>query len=143
MRAQGEDLRKCLRRLEADGAAAMALPATAARGSLRGRPGRPSPSPPIRPRLSPSRARDGIEPAAVDLVGGPPVAGEDPCTAAATAGEATAGALSLGTLLLHLGCGHSLRETVVRARQAHLADLSDVALLKRLKKIQGLVQHGD
>ena len=41
----------------ADGAAAMALPATAARGSLRGRPGRPSPSPPIRPRLSPSRAR--------------------------------------------------------------------------------------
>ena len=44
----------------ADGAAAMALPATAARGSLRWRPGRPgrrSPPPPIRPRLSPSRAR--------------------------------------------------------------------------------------
>ena len=40
----------------------------------------------------------------------------------------------LRTLLLHLGCGHSLRETVVRARQAQLADLSDVALLKRLKK---------
>ncbi len=40
----------------------------------------------------------------------------------------------LRTLLLHLGCGHSLRETVVRARQARLADLSDVALLKRLKK---------
>ena len=40
-------------------------------------------------------------------------------------------------LLLHLGCGHSLRETVVRARQAHLADLSDVALLKRLKKSKG------
>ena len=39
----------------------------------------------------------------------------------------------LRTLLLHLGCGHSLRETVVRARQAYLADLSDVALLKRLK----------
>ena len=35
----------------------MALPATAARGSLRGRPGRPSSSPPIRPRLSPRRAR--------------------------------------------------------------------------------------
>ena len=43
----------------------------------------------------------------------------------------------LRTLLLHLGCGHSLRETVVRARQAHLADLSDVALLKRLKKSKG------
>lgn len=40
----------------------------------------------------------------------------------------------LRTLLLHLGCGHSLRETVVRAREAHLADLSDVALLKRMKK---------
>ena len=42
--------------------------------------------------------------------------------------------LLLRTLLIHLGCGHSLRETVVRARQAHLADLSDVALLKRLRK---------
>ena len=40
----------------------------------------------------------------------------------------------LRTLLLHLGCGHSLRETVVRARRADLADLSDVALLKRLRK---------
>ena len=27
----------------------------------------------------------------------------------------------LRTLLLHLACGHSLRETVVRARQAKLA----------------------
>ena len=43
----------------------------------------------------------------------------------------------LRTLLLHLVCGHSLRETVVRARQARLADLSDVALLKRLKKSKG------
>ncbi len=40
----------------------------------------------------------------------------------------------LRTLLIHLGCGYSLRETVVRARQADLADLSDVALLKRLRK---------
>jgi hypothetical protein len=40
----------------------------------------------------------------------------------------------LRTLLIHLGCGHSLRETAVRARQASLADLSDVALLKRLRK---------
>ena len=33
----------------------------------------------------------------------------------------------LRVLLMHLGCGHSLRETVARARQAGLADLSDVA----------------
>ena len=38
------------------------------------------------------------------------------------------------TLLLHLGCGFSMRETVVRARQSRLAELSDVALLKRLRK---------
>jgi hypothetical protein len=40
----------------------------------------------------------------------------------------------LRTLLIHLGCGYSLRETVVRAREAGLADISDVALMKRLKK---------
>ena len=40
----------------------------------------------------------------------------------------------LRVLLLHLGCGFSLRETIVRAQQAGLADLSDVALLKRLRK---------
>lgn len=40
----------------------------------------------------------------------------------------------LRVLLMHLGCGFSMRETVVRARQAELADLSDVALLKRLRK---------
>ena len=40
----------------------------------------------------------------------------------------------LRTLLLHVGCGHSLRETVVRAREGGLAELSDVGLLKRLKK---------
>lgn len=38
------------------------------------------------------------------------------------------------TLLLHLACGFSMRETVVRAKHAKLADLSDVALLKRLRK---------
>ena len=43
----------------------------------------------------------------------------------------------LRTLLLHLSWGHSLRETAVRARQAHLANLSDVALLKRLRKSKG------
>ena len=40
----------------------------------------------------------------------------------------------LRTLLLHLACGYSLRETAVRARKAELADMSDVALLKRLRK---------
>ena len=40
----------------------------------------------------------------------------------------------LRTLLMHVGCGHSLRETVVRAREAGIADMSDVALLKRLRK---------
>ena len=40
----------------------------------------------------------------------------------------------LRTLMLHFGCGHSLRETVVRARRAQLTDLSDLALLKRLRK---------
>lgn len=43
----------------------------------------------------------------------------------------------LRTLLIHLGCGCSLRETVVCARQAGLADMSDVALFKRLKKCKG------
>ena len=40
----------------------------------------------------------------------------------------------LRTLLMHLGCGHSLRETAARARQAGIADMSDVALFKRLRK---------
>ena len=46
----------------------------------------------------------------------------------------------LRTLLLHLGCGHSLRETVVRARRADLGELSDVALLKRLRKSRDWLQ---
>jgi hypothetical protein len=41
---------------------------------------------------------------------------------------------SLRVLLLHWGWGFSLRETLVRAQQAGLADLSEVALLKRLRK---------
>jgi hypothetical protein len=44
--------------------------------------------------------------------------------------------VSLRVLLLHVGCGLSLRETVIRAREANLAGLSDVALLKRLRKCQ-------
>jgi hypothetical protein len=39
----------------------------------------------------------------------------------------------LRTLLLHVGCGLSLRETAVQARLAGLAAVSDVALLKRLR----------
>lgn len=49
--------------------------------------------------------------------------------------DRSAGTL-LRVLLLHLGCGHSLRETAVRARRAGLADLSAVALMKRLRKSQ-------
>ena len=40
----------------------------------------------------------------------------------------------LRVLLMHIWCGHSLRETAARARQAGLAELSDVALMKRLRK---------
>ena len=40
----------------------------------------------------------------------------------------------LRILLMHLGCGFSMRETVVRAQHADLAQLSDVAFLKRLRK---------
>jgi hypothetical protein len=40
----------------------------------------------------------------------------------------------LRVLLLHVGGGFSLRETAVRARAARWAELSDVALLKRLRK---------
>ena len=40
----------------------------------------------------------------------------------------------LRILLMHLGCGFSMRETVVRAQHADLANLSDVAFLKRLRK---------
>lgn len=39
----------------------------------------------------------------------------------------------LRTLLLHIARGHSLRETAVRAKLANWADVSDVALLKRLR----------
>lgn len=46
----------------------------------------------------------------------------------------------LRVVLMHLGCGLSLRETVTRARKARLADLSDVALLKRLRKSRRWLQ---
>jgi len=40
----------------------------------------------------------------------------------------------LRTLFLHFANGYSLRESALRAREAGLANLSDVALLKRLRK---------
>lgn len=42
----------------------------------------------------------------------------------------------LRTLLLHVGLGYSLRETVVRARLADWASVSDVALLKRMRSCE-------
>ena len=47
----------------------------------------------------------------------------------------------LRTLMIHLACGYSLRETAIRARKAQLADLSDVALLKRLRKSKDWLYH--
>jgi hypothetical protein len=43
----------------------------------------------------------------------------------------------LRTLLLHVGRGYSLRETTVQAKLANWADVSDVALLKRLRNSEG------
>ena len=43
----------------------------------------------------------------------------------------------LRVLLMHVGKGYSLRETAARARQSGLAEVSDVALLLRLRKAQG------
>jgi hypothetical protein len=40
----------------------------------------------------------------------------------------------LRVLMLHFGCGLSMRETVTRAHEAKLAKLSSVALFKRLRK---------
>ena len=46
----------------------------------------------------------------------------------------------LRMLLLHVGCGHSLREAVVRAKKAGLGDFSAVSLMKRLRKSGGWLQ---
>lgn len=43
----------------------------------------------------------------------------------------------LRTLLLHVGLGYSLRETAVRATQAGIAEVSDVAVLDRMRKAAG------
>jgi len=42
----------------------------------------------------------------------------------------------LRTLLLHAGCGWSLRETAVQARLAEIVDVSDVTLLNRLREAE-------
>lgn len=42
----------------------------------------------------------------------------------------------LRVLLMHVGKGYSLRETAARARQSGLADVSDVALLLRLRHVE-------
>lgn len=47
----------------------------------------------------------------------------------------------LRTLLIHIGCGYSMRETVVRAKLSGLADISDVALLGRLRKAKDWLHY--
>ena len=42
----------------------------------------------------------------------------------------------LRTLLLHVGCGWSLRETAVQAKLAGIANVSDVTLLNRLRQAE-------
>ena len=47
----------------------------------------------------------------------------------------------LRLLLLHVGCGWSLRETVVQAKLAGLAEVSDVTLLNRLRDAEGWLRE--
>lgn len=47
----------------------------------------------------------------------------------------------LHTLLLHVGCGWSLRETVVHAKLAGIAAVSDVTLLNRLRQAEPWLSH--
>ena len=46
------------------------------------------------------------------------------------------------TLLIHIAQGYSLRETVVKAKASNIADISDVALLKRLKLSEHWFKQG-
>src|SRR2546429_2983729 len=48
---------------------------------------------------------------------------------------------ALPILLMHVGCGYSLRETAVRAKAAGVAEVSDVTLLNRLRQAEGWLQH--
>ena len=45
------------------------------------------------------------------------------------------------TLLLHVGCGWSLRETAVQAKVAGIADVSDVTLLNRLRQSENWLRQ--
>ena len=47
----------------------------------------------------------------------------------------------LRVLLMHVGCGYSLRETAVRAQAAGLAAVSDVTLFNRLRQAERWLQH--
>lgn len=47
----------------------------------------------------------------------------------------------LRTLLMHVGNGWSLRETVVRAKLAGIADISDVTLLNRLRQSESWLRE--
>jgi hypothetical protein len=47
----------------------------------------------------------------------------------------------LRTLLLHVGCGWSLRETAVQAKLAGIAEVSDVTLLNRLRDAEPWLRH--
>jgi len=47
----------------------------------------------------------------------------------------------LRTLLLHVGCGWSLRETAVQAKLAGIADVSDVTLLNRLRQAESWLRQ--
>jgi hypothetical protein len=47
----------------------------------------------------------------------------------------------LRTLLMHVGCGWSLRETAVQAKLAGIANVSDVALLGRLRDAEGWLRQ--
>lgn len=47
----------------------------------------------------------------------------------------------LRTLLLHVGCGWSLRETAVQAKLAGIANVSDVTLLNRLRDAEAWLRH--
>jgi hypothetical protein len=47
----------------------------------------------------------------------------------------------LRTLLLHVGCGWSLRETAVHAKLAGIADVSDVTLLNRLRQAESWLRQ--
>ena len=47
----------------------------------------------------------------------------------------------LRVLLLHLGCGHSLQETALRARRARLAELTAAAVWNRLQKSGDWLRH--